>query len=84
MKIVLDTNVLISGIFWTGAPEKILKAWEQQIISLAITPEILEEYSRVAHILAQRYPTIDIEPIMQLIMIHAELYQSVTLPEPVS
>ena len=25
MKIVLDTNVLVSGIFWGGVPEKILE-----------------------------------------------------------
>ena len=30
MKIVLDTNVLVSGIFWGGPPSKILEAWHDQ------------------------------------------------------
>jgi len=29
MKIVLDTNVLISGIFFSGPPHRILKAWHK-------------------------------------------------------
>lgn len=27
MKIVLDTNVLASGVFWGGTPQKILSLW---------------------------------------------------------
>jgi len=30
MRIVLDTNVLISGIFFSGLPGKILQAWHAQ------------------------------------------------------
>ena len=32
MRIVLDTNVFMSGIFWAGPPEKILNAWQAQHI----------------------------------------------------
>jgi predicted nucleic acid-binding protein len=28
IKAILDTNVIISGIFWKGAPFEILKAWQ--------------------------------------------------------
>ena len=34
MKIILDTNVFISGIFWSGPPYQILKAWQKQRIEL--------------------------------------------------
>ncbi len=27
MRVVIDTNVVISGIFWKGNPNKILRAW---------------------------------------------------------
>ena len=30
MKIVLDTNVVISGIFWKGTPHKVLKLIESK------------------------------------------------------
>lgn len=36
MKIVLDTNVLISGIFWDGAPRKVLSLWAKNKIDLLI------------------------------------------------
>ncbi len=29
MKIVLDTNVLMSGIFFAGPPYEILRAWRE-------------------------------------------------------
>jgi predicted nucleic acid-binding protein len=29
MRVVLDTNVLVSGIFWRGGPHQILEAWAE-------------------------------------------------------
>ncbi|MDG5816642.1 putative toxin-antitoxin system toxin component, PIN family [Chitinispirillales bacterium ANBcel5] len=46
MKIVLDTNVLVSGIFWGGIPFKILEHWMQNRFELIISREILDEYQR--------------------------------------
>jgi predicted nucleic acid-binding protein len=40
MRIVLDTNVLMSGIFFGGAPGNILHAWQAGQITLAVSPEI--------------------------------------------
>lgn len=47
MKIVLDTNILISGIFWRGVPNRILQYWESEYYEIAVSPEILNEYVRV-------------------------------------
>lgn len=66
MKVVVDTNVFISGVFFTGPPSRILKAWRDQRIEIVISPEILEEYRRVGDILMLRYPAIDIERIFEL------------------
>src|SRR6266852_8358417 len=44
MKIVLDTNVLISGIFWKGVPGEILDYWTSDKIEIVVTEEILKEY----------------------------------------
>ena len=46
MRIVLDTNVLISGIFFAGYPYEILDAWRQGRIEIATSPEILDERGR--------------------------------------
>jgi putative PIN family toxin of toxin-antitoxin system len=84
MKIVLDTNVFVSGIFWFGPPYQILEAWQTRKIKLAITEEILEEYNRVANILAKKYPPVDISPIIDLVTSHAEMYYTTRLPVSVS
>ena len=47
MRVVLDTNILISGIFFHGTPGKILDAWVNDDFSIFVTPEILDEYSEV-------------------------------------
>jgi len=44
MKIVLDTNILISGTFWTGKPYKILEKAEKENITLCSSPELIAEY----------------------------------------
>jgi len=41
MKIVLDTNVLISGIYFSGPPGEILQAWRSRKLQLCVSLEIL-------------------------------------------
>jgi uncharacterized protein len=71
MRIILDTNVFISGIFFSGPPFEILNAWKQSRLQIVITKEILEEYQRVAKSLADKFPTVDIFPIIELLTIHS-------------
>lgn len=47
MKIILDTNVVVSGIFWSGPPYEILSAWKENEFQVIITKEIYKEYLRV-------------------------------------
>lgn len=56
MKVVLDTNVFISGIFFSGPPHQILNAWRDGAIQLVISQEILSEYWRVGEALAKEFP----------------------------
>jgi putative PIN family toxin of toxin-antitoxin system len=44
MKVVLDTNILVSGTFWTGDSYKILKKIDEKELELFISKEISEEY----------------------------------------
>jgi len=73
MKIVLDTNVLISGIFFSGPPYQILKAWQEGKIKITASEEILSEYQRVAEELSRQFPSVDIDRILDLITVHAEI-----------
>ena len=43
MKIVIDTNVLISGVFFGGAPRRVLDAVIDSKVSAFASPEIVEE-----------------------------------------
>lgn len=83
MRVVLDTNVLMSGVFFGGAPGKILHAWQAGLISLAVSPEIIEEYIATSEVLSARYESISLEPILALIAKHSELWQCPPLAEQV-
>ena len=52
MRIILDTNVFISGIFFTSPPFQILKAWRDGRVQLLVSPSILDEYQRIGAELA--------------------------------
>jgi len=43
IKVVLDTNVFISALFWKGAPYEILKKVLEGAILNSISPQILKE-----------------------------------------
>lgn len=73
MKIILDTNVFISGIFFRGPPFDILQAWKDRRIQVVLTKQILDEYQRVAQSLRNNFPSVDILPIINLMAIHGRL-----------
>lgn len=47
MRIVLDTNVLISGIFWKGLPYKIIELFMNDRLEVVVTKKILKEYFEI-------------------------------------
>lgn len=83
MKVILDTNVFISGIFYSGPPNQILNAWRDGKIQLVISHDILREYLRVGEIFADKFPSIDLQPILDLVTIEAELHVAEDLSERV-
>jgi putative PIN family toxin of toxin-antitoxin system len=68
VKVVLDTNVFVSGVFFNGPPFEILQAWRDGKIQLELSFEILEEYRQVGEILAKDHPAIDIQPIFNYVI----------------
>lgn len=83
MRVVLDTNVFVSGVFFGGPPRKILQAWRSGRLNLVISPEILEEYRRVGEILREDYDGVDLGPILHLVTMGAELVAAPPLKERV-
>jgi putative PIN family toxin of toxin-antitoxin system len=47
MKVVLDTNVWLSGIFWDGEASKIIEKAEKKDIQIIISEDILSEIANI-------------------------------------
>jgi len=83
VRVVLDANVFISGVFFTGPPYQILDAWRHGRLQLIISADILDEYQRVSKTLAKEYSQVDPAPIMALLAVEAEMISPPRLPEQV-
>ena len=81
MRVILDTNVFISGVFFSGAPYRILEAWRDGKLQLVASQEILEEYQRVGETLAEQFPGVNLQPIIDLVATNAEVFPNQVLPE---
>ena len=54
MKIVVDTNVVISGVFFGGNPRKIVEAIVDGAINAYATAEIVDEYMEIIESMIMR------------------------------
>ena len=46
--LVMDTGVLIAGLYWQNEAHRCLEAWHQGIFHLAVSDAVFEEYQSVA------------------------------------
>ena len=83
MRVVIDTNVIISGVFFSGVPYLILEAWRDGRLSIVTSPEILEEYRRVGETLHKEHPGIDVESFLSLLAVQSEIVVASALTEQV-
>jgi len=44
---VVDTSVLVSGVFWRREPHQVLRAWKAGLLTPVVSKEICDEYERV-------------------------------------
>ena len=83
MKVIIDTNVLVSGIFYGGIPKEILLAWKSGLFTLVISHDILEEYLETVQELQNRYSTVKALEIVQTIAVTSEITYSLILKEQI-
>lgn len=83
IKAILDTNVLISGIFWKGVPFEILKAWQKHRFRLVISLPILYEYHRVLDEMSKKRPILVLSSILQVIELQSEMVEPVSFAKTV-
>ena len=81
MRIVLDTNVLMSGIFFAGPPALILAAWAEGRLEILATVEILTEYRRVGSRLSRQYPVVDVNLVLDLVIRESRIVEPFPVPE---
>ena len=83
MRAVVDTSVLLPGVFFGGPPRDVLAAWRAGQFEVVVSPEILREYVRVGERLSARFPGADFERVLEVIAANATLVSAPALPEPV-
>ena len=56
MRIVIDTNVVASGIVFGGKPERLLELAIKNDVEMCVSPQILAEYDEIIARLSAKYP----------------------------
>jgi putative PIN family toxin of toxin-antitoxin system len=83
VRIVLDTNVFVSGVFFAGPPYQILKAWRDGRLQIVLSKDILAEYRRVGERLAEQFPHVKLAPLIELVAVKGKMVRALHLPAPV-
>ena len=85
LRVVLDTNVLLSGIAYPASvPGKILSAWRHGSIEVLLSAYILDELRRVLPRLSQRHglSSVEIEDLVDALSLQAEIIEPLSDVEP--
>lgn len=85
LRVVLDTNVLLSGIAYpSSVPGKILAAWRHGSVEVLLSVYILDELRRVLPRLAQRHGLnpAEIDDLVDALSIQAEVVEPSAETEP--
>jgi putative PIN family toxin of toxin-antitoxin system len=78
LRVVLDTNVLLSGIAFPGSvPGKIMSAWRMGSLEVVLSDFILEELHRVLPRLSHRHglTSQEIEDLLDILAVQAEILE---------
>jgi putative PIN family toxin of toxin-antitoxin system len=76
LRVVLDTNVLLSGIAYPASiPGKIIAAWRYGSVDVVLSGFILDELRRVLPRMANRHllSAVEIEDLVDILSIQAEI-----------
>jgi putative PIN family toxin of toxin-antitoxin system len=85
LRVVLDTNVLLSGIAYPASvPGKIMAAWRHGSVDVLLSAYILDELRRVLPRLAHRHglTMAEIDDLVDVLSIQAEVIEPLPSAEP--
>lgn len=83
MRIIIDTNVLVSGLFFSGIPFKILRGIKQKKYTPVISSSIAREYKQTIQKLAGHFSKINADDQLELFITASIICEPKPLPEPV-
>jgi uncharacterized protein len=72
LKVVLDSNVVLSGFFFGGVPGRILEAWNAGLVEVVLSASILAEYRQAAAVLESKYGGSDFDSFAALLALNSE------------
>lgn len=84
MKAVIDTNVLMSAVFFGGQPGKILSYWQADAFELVVSQAILDEYRWVGNNLQDKFGNLGFDPIFAIVSSKSTLVGAQSLPRQIS
>jgi len=73
VRVVLDTNVVVSAAFFGGPPRRVVDAWTSGQLQVVLSPSIFDEYLRVCSRLSATYPDTDYQPLLTAFLAHGKL-----------
>ena len=79
MRAVLDTNVVMSAIFFGGVPFEVLNAWHNGEFELVVSDAVILEYREIAARMKARFPSIEPEIWIRYIEDHATVVSAAPL-----
>ena len=77
MRVVLDTNILVSALIFTGISSELVPLWQRSAITVLLSRGILEEYLRVLS-----YPKFQLSEAEIKALIEEELLPYVEVVNP--
>lgn len=82
MRVVLDTNVVVSGILWSGVPREILRLWNTGRFEILASSNIFAEYQEVLARLSARYKIEAAGDILDAMLIGAQFLEPIHIRTP--
>ena len=83
MKVVVDTNVFLSAVFFGGVPGRVLQAWRDQRFDLILSVPIFNEYQQAGERLTARFGGTEIERLLILLASSCDFVDPPPLPQQV-
>ena len=83
MRAVLDTNVVMSAIFFGGTPLKIIRAAFAKKVELVASKAVLSEYREVAERLHEQFPSVNYRRPLAILESKLTMVRAVALGEAI-